>query len=347
MFEGKFEMQLPDGTLKKESLDLENTLWASTVVASGKILAMVIYTGSEMRIVLNSRSPRSKVGKLENELNFLSKILFLIMCGLAFLIIGFIGFGQWFFTITLLVRFIVLFCSIIPISLRVNLDFAKLVYSFLINSDKKIEGSLARNRTIPEELGRIQFLLTDKTGTLTKNEMIFKKISFEFGCYDSEKIEHLKRIITKQSKKHKGPLADVETRLNQDPNSRDLSRKIHKIKREKDSIIRDLVTALVVCHNVTPVFDNGERTFQASSPDEIALVKIGESLGMKLISRDQNEIIVENADGYLEKYTILANFPFSSERKRMGIILKFHERIIFYLKGADTIMKEKVSLIFI
>ena len=63
--------------------------------------------------------------------------------------------------------------------MRVNLEFAKLVYCVFINKDKDIEGTIARNSQIPEELGRIQFLLSDKTGTLTQNDMIFKKLSLE------------------------------------------------------------------------------------------------------------------------------------------------------------------------
>ena len=51
--------------------------------------------------------------------------------------------------------------------MRVNIDFAKLIYCYKINKDQEIEGTKARNSSIPEELGRIQFLLTDKTGTLT------------------------------------------------------------------------------------------------------------------------------------------------------------------------------------
>jgi phospholipid-translocating ATPase len=84
--------------------------------------------------------------------------------------------------------------------------------------------------------------------------------------------------------------------------------------------------------------------YQASSPDEVALVKFAESLEMRLIERDQHKIVIRNAAKEEETYEILANFPFSSETKRMGIILRHQVsgRLIFYLKGAETVMKNKV-----
>ena len=81
--------------------------------------------------------------------------------------------GNW---ITQLVRFLILLSSIIPISLRVNLDMGKTLYSYLINADHEIPGSLVRTSSIPEELGRVEYLLSDKTGTLTKNG----KLNFVF-----------------------------------------------------------------------------------------------------------------------------------------------------------------------
>lgn len=61
---------------------------------------------------------------------------------------------------------------------------AKIYYSYCIYGDTEIPETIPRNSTIPEELGRIQYLLTDKTGTLTKNEMIFKKVAMQYAQFD-------------------------------------------------------------------------------------------------------------------------------------------------------------------
>ena len=57
-------------------------------------------------------------------------------------------------------------------SLRVNLDVGKLVYAWMIQRDDTIPETIVRNTTIAEEMGRITYLLSDKTGTLTRNEMV-------------------------------------------------------------------------------------------------------------------------------------------------------------------------------
>lgn len=128
---------------------------------------------------MNSKMPRSKVGLLDLEINMLSKILFVLMLLISAAIITADGFnGYWYFKYF---RFLLLLASIIPISLRVNLDMAKIYYSYCMARDENIKGTVARNSTIPEELGRIQFLLSDKTGTLTQNDMIFKRLATEYA----------------------------------------------------------------------------------------------------------------------------------------------------------------------
>ena len=108
---------------------------------------------------------------LDEEVNYLSKLLFIFLLGVSAMITGLNGFhGHW---LMFYFRVMLLLCSIIPISVRINLDLAKLWYAHGINTDDDIKGTIARNSNIPEELGRIQFLISDKTGTLTQNELVF------------------------------------------------------------------------------------------------------------------------------------------------------------------------------
>jgi len=66
---------------------------------------------------------------------------------------------------------------------------------------------------------------------------------------------------------------------------------------------------------------------------------------MKLVEREELYIKLVNPSGEPEEYDILQNFPFSSESKRMGIIIKHRQtgKIVFYVKGADVIMAPKVK----
>jgi len=346
-FEGVFEAH-PDSPADKvaEPLFLENTLWANTAITSGYVYGAVIYTGRETRISKNAREPRSKIGKLEMELNLITKLLFGFMLVLSLVIVALNGFYAFWYLQYF--RYILLMSSIIPISLRVNLDFAKAVASYKIGKDTQIPGTIARNSTIPEELGRISYLLTDKTGTLTKNEMYFKKLVMEYTQYDEENLGYIIKAVTKQCEKSDGPMKDVEDKYleTKGPVNIDQMKKTSssKMRREKDAVLRDLITAVSVCHNVTPLIENGQRIFHASSPDEIALVKFAQDCKMKLLERSNDSMKIETPTGKIETYSILANFPFSSETKRMGILVRHDasKRIVFFLKGADSAIQPKV-----
>lgn len=290
-------------------------------------------------------------------------------------------------------------------------------------------------------------MLSDKTGTLTKNDMIFKKINLEYYSFTDDDRDDIRVLLSKGLRKTKdklqslrmhggdgaidssdvtsdegGSLLDPEGFLvhpkekpdndlsdsnqssqdfevqDQVSNQRTNASKLSKPKRraprrrEQHLVVMDLFLALILCHNVTPVYtpDEGEdeespakvnsslaspdkkgsrleespsklqanensekaskkvkkdkKEFQASSPDEIALVQFAESLDMILLERDDAFIRIQDANGHEQQFEILENFPFSSETKRMGIIVRSPETgtIMFYLKGAEVVMEKKV-----
>ena len=157
---------------KSAPLTIDNTAWANTVLASSAtVLAVVVYTGAQTRQALSTSPSRSKTGLLEYEINNLTKILCALTLSLSVVLVALEGFEnrenqKWYVAIT---RFLILFSTIIPISLRVNLDMGKTVYAWFVERDRDIPETVVRTSTIPEELGRIEYLLSDKTGTLTQN----------------------------------------------------------------------------------------------------------------------------------------------------------------------------------
>uniref|UniRef100_A0A674IN16 Phospholipid-transporting ATPase n=1 Tax=Terrapene triunguis TaxID=2587831 RepID=A0A674IN16_9SAUR len=338
-FEGTFTREDSDPTVH-ESLSIENTLWASTVVASGTVIGVVIYTGKETRSVMNTSNPKNKVGLLDLELNQLTKALFLALVALSIVMVTLQGFvGPWYRN---LFRFLLLFSYIIPISLRVNLDMGKAAYGWMIMKDDNIPGTVVRTSTIPEELGRLVYLLTDKTGTLTQNEMIFKRLHLGTVSYGTDTMDEIQNHIVNSYSQSSAP----------------------KVRKTVSSRIHEAVKAIALCHNVTPVYEShagvtGEteyaevdqnfsdenRTYQASSPDEVALVQWTESVGLTLVNRDLTSMQLKSPGGQILTYYILQVFPFTSESKRMGIIVRDEStgEITFYMKGADVAMSTIVQ----
>ncbi|KAG0262533.1 putative aminophospholipid-translocase [Actinomortierella ambigua] len=337
-FIGNFTREGDGPGLRTDPLNVENTLWANTVIASGNAIGFVIYTGRDTRAVMNTSHPKTKIGLLDSEVNRLSKILSAFTLTLSLAMIALNGFqGLWYIY---LFRFMILFSSIIPISLRVNLDMGKTVYGYQIMNDKEIPGTIVRTSTIPEELGRIEYLLSDKTGTLTKNDMELKKLHMGTMSYSVDTMDEISRHL--------------ETAYSQQSTGFHRARGITtapsaagggKARRDISSRVRDIVQALALCHNVTPVVeDNGTITYQASSPDEVAIVKWTEQVGLTLVHRDITNIHLRNSNGEVFEYEVLQIFPFTSETKRMGIIVRDRTgEITFYEKGADVVMAKIVQ----
>ncbi|TIB78805.1 hypothetical protein E3Q23_00632 [Wallemia mellicola] len=327
-----FEQALPT-----EPLSAENCLWANTVLAAGSAVGVVVYTGKETRAVMNTSNPKSKVGLLDWEINRLAKILCLVTFLLSVALVALNGFrGQWYIYIF---RFLILFSSIIPISLRVNLDMGKTAYSKQIMKDKNIPGTVVRTSTLPEELGRISYLLSDKTGTLTQNEMIMRKLHMGTMSFSNDSMDEIRYQLATfygaaDDDDSKAPTLVTGVQL------------ASRGRRDMSSRVKDVVMGLSLCHNVTPVSnDDGSVSYQASSPDEVAIVNWTESVGMTLVQRDRNQITLRTPSNALLKFEVLQLFPFTSESKRMSIIVRDTEtgEITFYEKGADVVMIPRVQ----
>ncbi|XP_064238601.1 probable phospholipid-transporting ATPase IIA isoform X5 [Aotus nancymaae] len=340
-FVGTFTREDSDPPIS-ESLSIENTLWAGTVVASGTVVGVVLYTGRELRSVMNTSNPRSKIGLFDLEVNCLTKILFGALVVVSLVMVALQHFaGRWYLQI---IRFLLLFSNIIPISLRVNLDMGKIVYSWVIRRDSKVPGTVVRSSTIPEQLGRISYLLTDKTGTLTQNEMVFKRLHLGTVAYGLDSMDEVQSHIF-----------SIYTQQSQDPPAQKGPTLTTKVRRTMSSRVHEAVKAIALCHNVTPVYEsNGVtdqaeaekqyedscRVYQASSPDEVALVQWTESVGLTLVGRDQSSMQLRTPGDQILNFTILQIFPFTYESKRMGIIVRDEStgEITFYMKGADVVM---------
>ena len=345
-----------DLTVKSVPLTIDNTAWANTVLASNTTtLAVIIYTGSQTRSAMSTSASRSKVGLLENEINNLTKILCALTLLLSIVLVALEGFQPnnqkpWYVAILM---YLILFSTIIPI------------YARFIERDQGIPGTVVRTSTIPEDLGRIEYLLSDKTGTLTQNEMELKKVHVGTVSYANEAMEEVATYIRQLVSSTSSSDVLASTTLITPASGHGVQPTAGggtRTRREIGSRVRDLILALALCHNVTPTMEDvdGQNmiTYQASSPDEIAIVRYTEAVGLRLLHRDRQGMALQSVETgkIVVRVKILDVFPFTSDSKRMGIIVRFmtgdrsmkeqsdlESEVWFYQKGADTVMSSIVA----
>ncbi|KAJ1902401.1 aminophospholipid translocase [Kickxella alabastrina] len=342
---GYKEMPLDPTLVLLRGAILRNTDW---------IYAVVVFTGHETKLMRNAMATPIKRTNVEKTTNqqiiflFIILIILAVMSALGSQIMTSRNRGQMAYLylpagegaktfIKNILTFIVLYNNLIPISLIVTMEVVKFQQAQLINSDMDMfdESSntpaLARTSSLVEELGQVEYIFSDKTGTLTCNIMEFRQCSIG-GVMYSDIVEAGKRAR----------VIDGEV-----VGQYDFSQlKEHIRNSERSALLFEFFQLLATCHTVIPEQKqsvDGEIEYQASSPDEAALVKGASVIDFVFNMRKPRSIAV-NIMGVEKEYEVLNINEFNSTRKRMSALLRCPDGSIkMYCKGADTVILERLG----
>ncbi|PIA58375.1 hypothetical protein AQUCO_00500355v1 [Aquilegia coerulea] len=304
-----------------QSCYLRNTEWACGVA---------VYTGNETKLGMSRGIPEPKLTAMDAMIDKLTGAIFLFQI-VVVIVLGISGNvwkdsearkqwyvlypneGPWYELLVIPLRFELLCSIMIPISIKVSLDLVKSMYAKFIDWDKEMYDqqtdtpALAANTAISEDLGQVEYILTDKTGTLTENRMIFKKCCINGIFYGNESGD---------------ALTDVEL--------------LNAVDSHNPDVIRFL-TVMAICNTVIPMKrKSGTILYKAQSQDEDALVNAAAQLHMVFLNKNANVLEV-NFNGVILKYEVLDTLEFTSDRKRMSVVVKDcqNEKIFLLSKGAD------------
>ncbi|KAK7206902.1 phospholipid-transporting ATPase 1 [Myxozyma melibiosi] len=340
---GEKEIPLNPDQLLLRGATLRNTPW---------IHGAVVFTGHETKLMRNATAAPIKRTAVEHMVNL--QIIFLFGILITLSIVSSIGdvvkehvaaselsylyiegrnlvklFFQDFLT------YWILYSNLVPISMFVTIEVVKFYQAFLISSDLDMyykpsdTPAICRTSSLVEELGQIEYIFSDKTGTLTRNIMEFKQCSIAGICYGDD-IPEDKRAVEVD-----GQVIGVHnfSVLNENLDT-------HPTRE----VIHEFLTLLSTCHTVIPEVTADEKIkYQAASPDEGALVDGAAKLGYQFTTRRPKSITV-SIRGQDSEYELLNICEFNSTRKRMSAIFRCPDgRIRLYCKGADTVILERLS----
>ncbi|XP_036908523.1 phospholipid-transporting ATPase IG isoform X3 [Sturnira hondurensis] len=348
------ECEQPQPDLYK-SLGPENLLLkGATLKNTKKIYGVAVYTGMETKMALNYQGKSQKRSAVEKSINaFLIVYLFILLtkaavCTTLKYVWQSTPYNDepWYnqktqkerdtFKVlkmfTDFLSFMVLFNFIIPVSMYVTVEMQKFLGSFFISWDKDFydeeinEGALVNTSDLNEELGQVDYVFTDKTGTLTENSMEFIEC-----CIDGHKYRGVTQGTDGLSQTD-GPLTYFD-----------------KADKNREELF---LRALCLCHTVETkandavdgATESAELAYMSSSPDEIALVKGATKYGFTFLGTRNGHMRVENQKKEIEEYELLHTLNFDSVRRRMSVIVKTQAGdILLFCKGADSAIFPRVQ----
>ncbi|NXF11890.1 AT8B3 ATPase, partial [Smithornis capensis] len=369
-FDGKVTCEEPNsrmhsftGTLEwrgdTHSLDSDRILLRGCRIRNTDVCyGLVIYAGFDSKIMRNCGKIKRKKTKLDRMMDRLVIIIFLLLLATSFCLAVASGFWARMFQekhsyLSALYKntspaqqaffnfwgFTILLSIIIPMSMYITLEFIYLVNSCFINWDLEMYYAAkdipakARSTSLNDQLGQIEYIFSDKTGTLTQNIMSFKKCCVNGTIYGAG--------TGHENKQPRGSGLTWDHHGEQNLDVCDVTL-LEAAQRDSDPVLREFLRLLALCHTVMVEERGGQLVYQAASPDEEALVLAARNLGYVFLARTQDTITISEL-GRTRTYQVLAMLDFNSDRKRMSVLVRDPQGTIrLYTKGADTVILQRL-----
>ncbi|ELA41505.1 HAD ATPase, P-type, family IC [Vittaforma corneae ATCC 50505] len=220
----------------------------------------------------------------------------------------------------------VLYTYLIPLSLYVILEVARFVQTLYISHDKSMmaggKESKCRNSNAIEDLGVIDYILTDKTGTITKNSMTLKYIhekNKENLSTPNDLCRSLSVILTDNT-------GCVDMKV--------LEKLLSEDSPKRDKLL--MILNMLVCNSVEIL--NGRA--EGISQEELCFLESVGQHGLYLCERDESFVVVKILDKKIN-INIVGTLDFTSRRQRMCVIIEILGRFFLLEKGSDSMLLEK------